>query len=271
MSPILASPLLHGDLCSLWLAETFCKNYLCDCMYSPCTKSHILPSPHPTLFGAVSQSHLKCYLSSYSPHLTPNKTTHNSEIVHFLQSTPASKLLPLQRPLVSALSLSSLSSSSGRATPQMSPSFPPSPRRFIPPTLLYKVVISLEPELSLGTVRSPADRCPQVAGAGEEGRKSDSSPWVRGFHSFFLPDSVFAETEALSPPHSRGPGPKALLVLGEHTALDLDLYLGDVGEGRLPAAPPRCARLCLSPPTSHPAGTSHPWRERPDHRGGPSS
>ena len=83
MSPILASPLLHGDLCSLWLAETFCKNYVPDCMYLPCIKSHILPSPHPTLFGAVSQSHLKCYLSSYSPHLTPNKTTHNPQIVHF--------------------------------------------------------------------------------------------------------------------------------------------------------------------------------------------
>lgn len=38
---------------------------------------------------------------------------------------------------------------------------------------------------------------------------------MRGFHSFFLPDSVFAGTGALSPLPSRGPGPKALLVLGK--------------------------------------------------------
>ena len=80
---------------------------------------------------------------------------------------------------------------------------------------------------------------------------------MRGFHSFFLPDSVCAGTGALSPPPSRGPGPKALLVLGEDTASQApDLYLGDGGEHRLPAALSRCARLCLGPPPGHPAGTA---------------
>ena len=33
-------------------------------------------------FGAVSQSYLRCCLPGCSPHFAPNKTTHNSQVVH---------------------------------------------------------------------------------------------------------------------------------------------------------------------------------------------
>ena len=176
---------------------------------------------------------------------------------------------PLQHPLVSALSLSRLSSSSGRATPHMSPSFPPSPRRLIPPTLLYKVVISLEPELSLGTVRSPAGRCPQVSGAGEAGRKS-VAPGC-GDSTLVSSQIQSLQGQRLSLPHIHLVRGRKLYSSSGKTLRPkpwTSTWETEVSAG---SRQPRPARLCLGPPTSHPAGTSHPWRERPDHRGGPSS
>ena len=62
MSPILVFPLiykcskiLHGEICSLWLAvvfirlvEIFCKKYVFDCMYSPFSKTTYTLTFHPT-------------------------------------------------------------------------------------------------------------------------------------------------------------------------------------------------------------------------------
>ena len=79
--PILVSPpsqkntkIFHGEVCSSRLAvtftrltETFCKKYMCQIACTPPSpKSHIY-GPSPCLFGAVSQSSLKCCLLGYSP------------------------------------------------------------------------------------------------------------------------------------------------------------------------------------------------------------
>ena len=59
--------ILHGDDCSLWVVETFCKEYVLDCMYSCFTKiTYIL-----TTFGVVSQSYLRFCLLDYSPSFYP--------------------------------------------------------------------------------------------------------------------------------------------------------------------------------------------------------
>ena len=49
------------------------KECVLDCVYSPLTTiSYILTFP-PYIFGAVSQSYLKCCLPGYSSHFAPNK------------------------------------------------------------------------------------------------------------------------------------------------------------------------------------------------------
>ena len=87
MSPILGSAclqkstkILHGDVCSSWLAITFtrlaanyCKNVCLIAYSSPSPKSHIY-WPSPWLFEVVFQIYLKCCLPSYSAHFAPNKT-----------------------------------------------------------------------------------------------------------------------------------------------------------------------------------------------------
>ena len=79
MNPVLASPhikksnnSLHGDISSSWIAKSFCKVSAWVHWTHPSLKSYIFTFPH-CLFGAVSQSYLRCYLPSYSPHFSPNK------------------------------------------------------------------------------------------------------------------------------------------------------------------------------------------------------
>ena len=55
------------------LQQPSVKKCVLDCLYSPFTKiTYILTFPY--LFGAVSQSYLRCYLLGYSPYFAPNKT-----------------------------------------------------------------------------------------------------------------------------------------------------------------------------------------------------
>ena len=88
MSPILASPriwkstqFLHGDVCSSGLAvtftrlaETFCKKICAWLHILPLHQNHIYTDLPHYVFGAVSQSYLRCCLPSYSSHFLPNKT-----------------------------------------------------------------------------------------------------------------------------------------------------------------------------------------------------
>ena len=87
MSPILLSPLiekntkiLHGDNFLVTSrsftkpAETSLKNVL-DCSPLPLYQNHMHTVLPFYLSGAVSQSHLRCYLLGCSPHISPNKTT----------------------------------------------------------------------------------------------------------------------------------------------------------------------------------------------------
>ena len=82
MSPVLVSPyiqrspkVLHGDDCFWWLGETFCqtKENVFDCNVLPLYQNHIYTDLPLYLFGAVSQSYLRCYLLGYSPHFAPIK------------------------------------------------------------------------------------------------------------------------------------------------------------------------------------------------------
>ena len=50
------------------------KERVLDCVYSPFTTISYLLTFLPYLFGAVSQSYLKCCLPGYSSHFAPNKT-----------------------------------------------------------------------------------------------------------------------------------------------------------------------------------------------------
>ena len=51
------------------------EKYVLVCIYSPFTIiTHILTFLLPCLFGAVSQSYLRCCLLGCSPHFAPNKT-----------------------------------------------------------------------------------------------------------------------------------------------------------------------------------------------------
>ena len=74
--PIRKSPKnLHGDVCSSWLAETFCKKKKM-CLISwtpPSPKAHIYWLS-PCLFGAISQNYPRFCLPGWSPHFTLNKT-----------------------------------------------------------------------------------------------------------------------------------------------------------------------------------------------------
>ena len=78
-----STKIVHGDVCSLWLAvtlmrlaATFCKKYVPDCMYSPFTKvtSALISPTSRHLFGAVSKTYLRWCLPGYSPQPVPNKT-----------------------------------------------------------------------------------------------------------------------------------------------------------------------------------------------------
>ena len=71
--------ILHGDVCSSWLAgtfrrpaPTFCKN-VCVWLHGPLLhQNHICANIPP--FGMVFQSYLKCCLQGYSSHFAPNNT-----------------------------------------------------------------------------------------------------------------------------------------------------------------------------------------------------
>ena len=69
-----ALKILHGDNCSSWLRATLFKKYVPGCMLSPFPQITCILTFPPCLFGAVSQSYLKCCLLGCSPHFTPNKT-----------------------------------------------------------------------------------------------------------------------------------------------------------------------------------------------------
>ena len=75
-SPILASPhiqksttFLHDDVCSLWLGETSSAKNTCLITRIPSSPRSHTYWPSTCLFGAVSQSYLKCCLLGYSPHI----------------------------------------------------------------------------------------------------------------------------------------------------------------------------------------------------------
>ena len=72
--------ILHDDIYSSWLAETFCKKYRLDCMYSPFTKSHIYTHLPCYLLEAASWNCLRCCLLGSSPHFAPIKL--NSQPPH---------------------------------------------------------------------------------------------------------------------------------------------------------------------------------------------
>ena len=89
----LESTKIHGDDCSLWLAENSCKN-----IYVYITHTHTHTHTHtyiyiyvcmyvynlpPCLTGSIFQSYLKCCLPDCSPHFAPNKTTCNLHVVLF--------------------------------------------------------------------------------------------------------------------------------------------------------------------------------------------
>ena len=61
--------------------KTFCKVSAWFHWAPASPKSYMLTSPY-SLFGAVSQSYLKCCLPGCSPHFAPNKTYCNSHVVH---------------------------------------------------------------------------------------------------------------------------------------------------------------------------------------------
>ena len=52
----------------------------------PLHQNHIYTDLPLYVFEPVSQSYRKCCLLGHSPHFTPNKTTHNSHLVHFFLS-----------------------------------------------------------------------------------------------------------------------------------------------------------------------------------------
>ena len=56
------------------LTETFWKNICLIACIPPSPKVTYKLTFLPCLFGAVSQSYLRCYLLGCSPHFTPNKT-----------------------------------------------------------------------------------------------------------------------------------------------------------------------------------------------------
>ena len=65
--------ILHGDDCSLWLAETFCKNPAWLHIF-PLYQNHLYTDLLPCRFGAVSQSYLRCWIEGYCPHFALRKT-----------------------------------------------------------------------------------------------------------------------------------------------------------------------------------------------------
>ena len=71
--PRKALKILHGDDSFLWLAETFCKN-MCLTVCTLLHQNHIYTDLLQYLFGAGSQSYLRCCFLSDSLHLAPNKT-----------------------------------------------------------------------------------------------------------------------------------------------------------------------------------------------------
>ena len=81
ISPILVShhiykstKFLHGDDCSLWLAEIICQKICAQLHVFPRHQNHIYTDLCPSLFGAVPQIYLRCYIPVYSPHFASNKT-----------------------------------------------------------------------------------------------------------------------------------------------------------------------------------------------------
>ena len=79
MSPILSSPhiwkstkIINSDICSLWLAANLCQNVYLTAS-TPFTKVIYNFDLPLCLFGAFSQSYLKCYLWGYCPYFVPKR------------------------------------------------------------------------------------------------------------------------------------------------------------------------------------------------------
>ena len=75
-----STKILHGDNCFSGLAEVAGaqEKLSTETMYliagsPPLLESHTY-SLSPYLFGTVSQSHLRCCLPGYNPHIVPHKT-----------------------------------------------------------------------------------------------------------------------------------------------------------------------------------------------------
>lgn len=114
-------------------------------------------------------------------------------------ASPARRCPPSLSPAVSTALPTTPASKGGRRTPQMPPSFPPSPGR---PHPLYTSLQSSNlpgAHAVLGDCPTPNGRCLQV---GVEERRGCCSSSAGGFHCLSFPNSAPMGTEAPPPPPS---------------------------------------------------------------------
>ena len=94
-----STKIFHGDKYSFWLAESLKR--LAEMSRKICALLRVLslyenhiywPTPHPRLFGAVSQNYMKCFFLGCSSHFAQIKLN-SQNVCHFFKSTEVTEKL----------------------------------------------------------------------------------------------------------------------------------------------------------------------------------